>query len=48
MHDGDRVVGATLEDGLTGSTMAVRATRVLDATGVWNAQPDRPFGAASF
>ncbi len=48
IHEGDAIAGATLVDGLTGAALDARATRVLDATGVWNAQPDRPFGAASF
>ena len=48
IREGDAVVGATLEDRLTGASLEARATCVLDATGVWNAQPDRPFGAASF
>ncbi|HET7829086.1 MAG TPA: glycerol-3-phosphate dehydrogenase/oxidase [Candidatus Limnocylindrales bacterium] len=44
----DRIAGATVEDRLTGSRLDVRATAVLDATGVWGALPDRPFGEASF
>jgi len=48
IRDGDRVTGATVEDRLTGTTFDVRANAVLDATGVWGAMPDRPFGAGSF
>jgi glycerol-3-phosphate dehydrogenase len=48
LKDGDRIVGATVEDRLGGSTFDVHATAVLDATGVWGAMPDRPFGAGSF
>ena len=44
LHDGDRVAGATVRDELTGATFDVRATTVLDATGVWGSTPDRPFG----
>ena len=43
--DGDRFAGATVSDLMTGSTFDVRASAVLDATGVWSAMPDRPFGA---
>ena len=46
--DGNRVIGASLEDLVTGQTLDVHATAVLDATGVWGAQPDRPFGGGSF
>ncbi len=48
IRHGDRVMGATVEDRLTGATFDVRASAVLDATGVWGAMPDRPFGAGSF
>ncbi len=48
VRDGERVAGATVEDRLTGATFDVRATAVLDATGVWGSRPDRPFGAGSF
>src|SRR5829696_4311696 len=44
----DPIGGATVEDRLTGARFAIRATTVLDATGVWGALPDRPFGAGSF
>jgi glycerol-3-phosphate dehydrogenase len=48
VRDGDRIAGAVLEDRLTGTTFEVRAGMVLDATGVWGALPDRPFGGGSF
>ena len=44
----DPIVGATVEDRLTSATFDVRASAVLDATGVWGALPDRPFGGGSF
>jgi glycerol-3-phosphate dehydrogenase len=37
-----------VSDLFTGDTAEVRAAGVLDATGVWGALPDRPFGAGSF
>jgi glycerol-3-phosphate dehydrogenase len=46
--DGGRVTGAHAEDRVTGTTFDIRAVAVLDATGVWGAQPDRPFGGGSF
>lgn len=48
IRDGARVTGAAVEDRSTGATFDVRANAVLDATGVWGAMPDRPFGAGSF
>jgi glycerol-3-phosphate dehydrogenase len=48
IREGNRIVGATLQDHVGGSALEARAACVLDATGVWNAQPDRPFGAAEF
>lgn len=38
-----RIVGATVRDLERGSTFEVRATRVIDATGVWVARPDERF-----
>lgn len=38
-----RIVGATIRDLEGGSTFEVRATRVIDATGVWAARPDERF-----
>jgi len=48
LRDGDRIAGARVEDKLAGTGFDVRAAAVLDATGVWGAMPDRPFGAGSF
>jgi glycerol-3-phosphate dehydrogenase len=48
LKDGDRVTGAVVSDLLTGATVEIRAAAVLDATGVWGALPDRPFGTGSF
>ncbi len=45
IRDGGRVAGATVRDELTGVELDVRAAAVLDATGVWGARPDRPFGS---
>jgi glycerol-3-phosphate dehydrogenase len=45
---GDAIAGAVVRDLLTDTTVEVRATTVLDATGVWGALPDRPFGPGSF
>ena len=47
LHEGGRVVGATVRDAMTGEAFAIRATAVLDATGVWGASPDRPFAGAT-
>ena len=44
----DPIHGAAVEDRLTGATFDIRASAVLDATGVWGALPDRPFGGGSF
>ncbi len=40
------VGGVTVEDREGGGRFEVRATRVVDATGVWMAQDGHPFGAA--
>ena len=48
LRDGERITGAVVTDLLTGESAEVRATAVLDATGVWGALPDRPFGGGSF
>src|SRR5829696_7996126 len=44
----DPIAGARVEDRLTGDTFDVRAATVVDATGVWGALPERPFGPGSF
>jgi glycerol-3-phosphate dehydrogenase len=50
LREGDRIAGAAVRDELTGSEFDVRASMVLDATGVWGSKPDRPFdsGKATF
>jgi glycerol-3-phosphate dehydrogenase len=48
LAEGDRTAGATVEDLLMGASADVHASAVLDATGVWGALPDRPFGGGSF
>jgi len=48
IKEGDRFAGATVEDLVTGTVVEVRARAVLDATGVWGAMPNRPFGGGSF
>ncbi len=48
LRDGDRVTGANVVDLITDAPLEVRAGAVLDATGVWGALPDRPFGAGAF
>ncbi len=45
LREGDRFTGATVRDELTGAELDVRARVVLDATGVWSARADRPFGS---
>jgi glycerol-3-phosphate dehydrogenase len=47
VHDGGRLAGAAVTDLVSGSSFDVRAAAVLDATGVWGALPDRPFGDGS-
>jgi len=48
LREGDLTTGATVEDLASGATFDVRASAVLDATGVWGALPDRPFGGGTF
>ncbi len=48
LRDGDLIAGAGVEDLATGTRFDVRAAAVLDATGVWTALPDRPFGGGAF
>ena len=48
LHEGAAITGAVLEDRLTGAVLEARAAAVLDATGVWGALPDRPFGGGAF
>lgn len=42
--EGDRIAGVHARDGLSGETLDIRAGHVIDATGVWEARPDGPFG----
>jgi glycerol-3-phosphate dehydrogenase len=48
LRNADAIAGARVRDRLTGAVLDVRARAVLDATGVWAALPDRPFGPGSF
>src|SRR5690349_15495353 len=41
--DGERLIGASVRDVLTGDRFDVRAGRVIDATGVWAADPKTRF-----
>ncbi|HXH05102.1 MAG TPA: glycerol-3-phosphate dehydrogenase/oxidase [Vicinamibacterales bacterium] len=41
--DGERLVGATVQDLVSGNRFDVRAERVIDATGVWAADPTTRF-----
>ncbi|MES2209220.1 MAG: glycerol-3-phosphate dehydrogenase/oxidase [Chloroflexota bacterium] len=41
--DADRAIGVRARDQLTGETFEIRATHVIDATGVWAAHPDERF-----
>jgi glycerol-3-phosphate dehydrogenase len=47
VEDGGRVVGARIRDGLTGDAHEVRARVVVDATGVWGADPSAPLSGGS-
>ena len=47
MEEGGRVVGARVRDGLGGSMIETRARFVVDATGVWAADPDAPLAGGS-
>jgi glycerol-3-phosphate dehydrogenase len=47
LREGDGVVGASVEDLASGSVFDIRAKAVLDATGVWGALPERPFGGGA-
>ena len=41
--DGERIIGASVEDLVSGNRFDVRAERVIDATGVWAAEPATRF-----
>ena len=48
IEDGGRVVGARVRDGIGGEAVDVRARAVVDATGVWAADPSAPmFGGST-
>ena len=41
--DGERITGASVEDLVSGNRFDIRAERVIDATGVWAAEPTTRF-----
>ncbi|HUQ43010.1 MAG TPA: glycerol-3-phosphate dehydrogenase/oxidase [Candidatus Limnocylindria bacterium] len=43
--DGERLIGATVTDLVSGARFDVKAERVIDATGVWAAEPETRFAA---
>ena len=45
-EDGHAIAAVTAEDNLTGATFAIPTRAVVDATGVWAAEPDHPFGGS--
>jgi glycerol-3-phosphate dehydrogenase len=47
IEEGGRVVGARVCDGLSGRTLEVRARVVIDATGVWGADPESPLSGGT-
>jgi glycerol-3-phosphate dehydrogenase len=47
LEEGGRVVGARICDRLTGAELDVRARAVVDATGVWGADPASPLSGGS-
>jgi glycerol-3-phosphate dehydrogenase len=47
VEDGGRVVGVRARDTLTGSDLEIRARVVVDATGVWGADPASPLSGGS-
>jgi glycerol-3-phosphate dehydrogenase len=47
IEDGGRVVGARVRDGIGGDLIEVRARSVVDATGVWAADPSAPLSGGS-
>ena len=47
IEDGGRVVGARVCDGLSGETIDIRARVVVDATGVWGADPESPLSGGA-
>ncbi len=47
IEEGGRVVGARVCDGLTNVTFEIRARVVIDATGVWGADPESPLSGGT-
>lgn len=47
IDEGGRAAGATVDDRLGGETFPVRARVVIDATGVWGADPTTPLSGGS-
>ena len=47
IEEGGRVVGARVRDGIGGEVLEVRARTVVDATGVWAADPSAPLSGGS-
>jgi glycerol-3-phosphate dehydrogenase len=47
IEEGGRVVGARICDGLSGEMIDVRARAVVDATGVWGADPGSPLSGGT-
>ncbi len=47
IEEGGRLVGCVVRDELGGSEFEVRATSVVDATGVWTGRADGPFPATA-
>jgi glycerol-3-phosphate dehydrogenase len=47
LEDGGRVIGARVEDDMGGAALDVRARVVIDATGVWGADPSSPLSGGT-
>ena len=47
IEDGGRIHGARVRDGLTGDVHDIRARVVIDATGVWGADPTSPLSGGT-
>jgi glycerol-3-phosphate dehydrogenase len=47
IEEGGRVVGARVCDALSGQTIEIRARVVVDATGVWGADPESPLSGGT-
>lgn len=44
---GGRAIGVAVQDRVTDATGEIRATRIVDATGVWSGRPGAPLGGSS-